>query len=136
MMAPGGALHGVRFATRRPLKKILFLLFLLPGPAVGQDYFGAIAYSPRTGADGWAKDHPSRRAAERAALSGCRQHAKDCRSVMWFKNGCGTLATSAKAYGWGWGTTQELADAEAIKACGKHASGCKVKRQVCTARQG
>jgi serine/threonine-protein kinase len=120
----------------RVSQAVILIALLFPALVLAEDYFGAIAYSPRTGADGWAKDHPSRKAAERAALSGCRQHAKDCRSVVWFKNGCGTLATSAKAYGWGWGTTQELADAEAIKACGKHASGCKVKRQVCTARPG
>lgn len=118
------------------LRFFLLLLALLPGPAFSQaqDFFGAIAYSPLTGADGWAKDHPSRRAAERAALEGCREHAKDCRPIVWFKNACGALAISDKAYGWGWGTTQDLADAEAIKACGKHAKGCKVKRQVCTAR--
>ena len=35
-------------------------------------------------------------------------------------------------YGWGWGTTQKLADAEAIKACAKHGTACKVTLQVCT----
>jgi serine/threonine-protein kinase len=120
----------------RVSQAVILVALLFPALALAEDYFGAIAYSPRTGADGWAKDHPSRRAAERAALSGCREHAEDCRAVVWFKNGCGALAISAKVYGWGWGTTQALADAEAMRACGKHASGCKVKRQVCTARAG
>lgn len=112
----------------------MLIAVIVPCAAFAQDYFGAIAYSPRTGADGWARDHPSRAAAERAALAGCREHAKDCRKVVWFKNACGALAISAKAYGWGWGPTQALADAEAMKACSKHANGCKVKRRVCTAR--
>jgi hypothetical protein len=123
MMAPG---------KESLLRVSLFILALLPGPAWSTDFFGAIAYSPRTGADGWAKDHPSQDAAERAALSACGQSASDCRGVLWFKNGCGALAVSAKVYGWGWGTTQALADAEAIKACTKHALGCKVTRQICT----
>jgi serine/threonine-protein kinase len=131
MMASGGTAPAARFATR--LRKFVLIAALLPSLALAQDFFGAIAYSPGTGADGWAKDHPSRRAAQRAALEGCRQHAKDCRPVVWFKNACGALAISNKAYGWGWGSTQALADAEAIKACAKHAKGCKVKRQVCTA---
>lgn len=97
------------------------------------DYFGAIAYSPSSGADGWSKDHRSRKAAERAAVEGCRRHAEDCKPVVWFKNGCGALAVGGKAYGWGWGTTQALADGEAVKACSRHAKACKVTRKVCTA---
>jgi hypothetical protein len=120
----------------RAMRLAVLLAFILPSVALAADYFGAIAYSPRSGADGWAKDHPSRKAAETAALSACNKHAKDCRAVLWFKNGCGAIAVSAKAYGWGWGTTQGLADTEAIKACSKHAKGCKVTRQVCTAGAG
>jgi Domain of unknown function (DUF4189) len=120
------------------LKKIVFILLLLPAAAHAQlqEYFGAIAYSPTSGAHGWAKDHPSRDAAERASLAECRKRAKDCRNVLWFKNGCGALAISAKAYGWGWGSTQALADGEAIKACSRHAKGCKVTSRACTTGAG
>lgn len=119
------------------LKKTLLLFLAVPAIALAQpEYFGAIAYSPGSGAHGWAKDHPSRKAAERAALAACRKHAKDCRNVLWFKNGCGALAVSAKAYGWGWGSTQALADAEAIRACSKHTKGCKVTSRACTAGAG
>jgi serine/threonine-protein kinase len=114
------------------VRLVFTVALLFPAAVLAADYFGAIAYSTRSGANGWAKDHPSREAAERAALAACSKHAKDCKAVLWFKNGCGALAVSAKAYGWGWGTTQALADGEAIKACAKHASGCKVKHQVCT----
>ena len=102
----------------------------------GQEYFGAIAYSPKSGAHGWAKDHSSRAAAEKAALSACRKHAKDCRSAVWFKNGCGTLVVNPKGYYWGWGTTQALADTEATKVCAKKGGGCKVSVQVCTTGAG
>jgi uncharacterized protein DUF4189 len=115
------------------LRGILLILFFLPAAALAQELFGAIAYSTGSGAYGWAKDHPSREAAERASLAACSKRAKDCRNVLWFKNGCGALAVSAKAYGWGWGSTQALADGEAIKACAKHATGCKVTSQACTA---
>ncbi|HZO02297.1 MAG TPA: DUF4189 domain-containing protein [Burkholderiales bacterium] len=115
------------------VRVILFLALFVPAAVLAKDYFGAIAYSTRSGANGWAKDHASREAAERAAVAACSKHAKDCKAVLWFKNGCGALAVGAKAYGWGWGTTQALADTEAIKACAKHAAGCKVKHQVCTA---
>jgi hypothetical protein len=116
------------------LRALVLILALLPGPVLAQDYFGAIAYSQSTGAHGWAKDHPSRETAERAALSACAENANDCRPLFWFKNGCGALAVDASAKaGWGWGTTQKLADAEAVKACRKQAKGCKIRRQVCTA---
>lgn len=114
----------------------VLILALLPATLFAQDYFGAIAYSPTSGAQGWAYDQPSREAAERTALSACRKHAKDCRVVVWFQNGCGALAESAKVYGWGWGRTQALADAQAIKACSEHAKRCKVTRQLCTAGSG
>ena len=118
------------------MKKILLLLLVVPAAALAQDYFGAIAYSPRSGAHGWANDQPSREAAAKAALSGCSKHAKDCRPVVWFKNACGALAVSAKVYGWGWGTTQTLADTQAMKACSEYAKGCRVKRRLCTAGSG
>ena len=118
------------------MRCFLLTLALLAGPAAAADYFGAIAYSPKTGADGWAKDHPSREAAERAALEACRKHAHDCRPVFYFWNTCAALATSPSTYAWGWAENQTAADLEAMKACAKHAAGCKVIRQVCTSRAG
>ena len=119
------------------LRVLALILAFAANPVLAQDYFGAIAYSKSSGAHGWAKDHPSREAAERAALAACAKNAKDCQPLFWFKNGCATLAVDASAKaGWGWGTTQELADAEAVKACSKQAKGCKIRRQVCTTGAG
>jgi hypothetical protein len=116
------------------LRALVFVLALLPATVLAQEYFGAIAYSPTTRAHGWAKDHPSREAAERAALSGCRKHAADCSAVLWFKNACGALATGPKGGGWAWDQTQSVADQGAISACAKHSPACTVKRRVCTTR--
>ena len=113
---------------------VLAIVLLVAGPAYAADYYGAIAYSPTTRAHGWAKDHPSRQAAERASLSGCAQHAADCSAVLWFKNACGALATGPKGAGWAWDQKQSAADQGAISACAKHSTACTVKRRVCTAR--
>lgn len=114
---------------------VFVLLALAPWVAFAQNYFGAIAYSPKTGAHGWAKDHPSREAAERAALAGCRKYANDCRGVVWFRNACGALATGLKReYGSAWGETQAAADSEALKLCAKYSKTCTIKQRVCTAR--
>jgi hypothetical protein len=113
---------------------VLMLLLLGPAAASAADYYGAIAYSRSSAAHGWAKDHPSREAAERAALAGCRKHAADCSAVLWFKNACGALATGPKGAGWAWDQTQSVADQGAINACAKHSTACTVKRRVCTTR--
>lgn len=115
------------------MRLLVLALALLSSPVFAQDYFGAIAYSATSGAQGWSNNQPSREAAEKAALKACRRHAKDCKAVVWFQNGCGALAVSSKVYGWGWGTTQALADAQAMKACSEHAKHCKVTRRLCTA---
>jgi len=116
------------------MRIVLVIALALPSLVLAQDYYGAIAYSNSTGAHGWAKDHPSRAAAEKAALSGCSKHADDCAPVLWFKNACGALALGPKASGWGWGESQQLADSAAINACARHSKACTVKQRVCTTR--
>jgi uncharacterized protein DUF4189 len=113
---------------------ILLLVVFLPGAILAADYFGAIAYSTGTRAHGWAKDHRSRDAAEKAALSGCAKHAQDCKAVLWFKNACGALATGPQGAGWAWNTAQAAADQAALNACAQHSKACTVKRRVCTSR--
>lgn len=101
--------------------------------ARAQDYFGAIAYSLESGAHGWANNHPTREAAERAAMANCLRFAQDCKVALWFGNACAALATSPRhGYGTGWGDTQMKADNEAMKACATHSTGCFVKRRLCT----
>jgi hypothetical protein len=114
------------------MRGALLILGLLPALALAQDYYGAIAYSPGKKAHGWAYNHPTRKAAESAALGNCRKFAPDCKTLVWFKNACAALATGPGGYGSAWGSTQTAADGEALKLCGQHSKGCSVTRRVCT----
>jgi len=114
------------------MRGTLLIFLLLPVAAFAQDYYGAIAYSPRSGAHGWASNHPSRKAAENVALSNCRKHAPDCKTQVWFKNACGALATGKGGFGTAWGSVPNAVDDEALKLCAKHAKECAVVRRVCS----
>lgn len=115
------------------VRGILVLLLLVPAAAwAEQEYYGAIAYSPTRKAHGWSTNHPSRVAAQKAALAFCTEHAPDCRIQVWFKNACASLATGPGGYGSAWGSNQAAADGEALKLCGKHSKDCNVARRVCT----
>lgn len=116
------------------------LLCLLVGwgasPTVAQDYYGAIAYSPSTGAHGWTYDYATRQEAQDTALSECRQHADDCVIALWFRNACGALAIGSNGYGSGWGTSRSRAERDALQSCRRYTGGCSIKRWVCTTRYG
>lgn len=98
------------------------------------EFYGAIAYSPSNRAHGWAYDYPSRRDAERRALSLCRRHAEDCIVPVWFRNACGALAVGADGYGTGWGSNRKSAEGQAVQSCRRYSGGCAVIRWVCTTR--
>jgi len=104
------------------------------GDASARDNFGAIAYSPSTGAHGWSYDYASRAAAEEVALANCRQLAGDCVVPVWFRNACGALAVGSGGHGSGWGTSRRLAERFALRSCRKNTSGCWIKRWACTTR--
>ncbi|MBW6422618.1 DUF4189 domain-containing protein [Rhizobium sp. XQZ8] len=101
------------------------------GGAMAADSFGAIAYSPATGATGWSYDHNSRRSAERTAQNNC--NANDCEIAIWFKNGCGAVAVGQQG-GWGadWGADIDPAKYLAVEACRQHTTGCRVVRWQCS----
>jgi uncharacterized caspase-like protein len=103
-------------------------------PSNPANRFGAIAYSPSTGAHGWSFDYASREEAERVAISNCSQHARDCSVPLWFQNACGALAVGPSGYGTGWGINQSLAESYAIGVCGQYSANCSVRRWVCTTR--
>lgn len=112
---------------------VLALTFGAAGAAA--DNYGAIAYSPSTGAHGWSYDYNSRSAAESVALANCRKHAGDCVIPIWFRNACGALAVGAgNGYGSGWGTSRSIAEGYALKTCRQHTSGCAIRRWACTTR--
>src|SRR5262245_65613021 len=78
----------------------------------GEEYYGAIAYSPTNRAHGWSYDYPSRKDAERRALAQCRRHAEDCVVPVWFRNACGALAVGSDGYGSGWGPSRKSAEGQ------------------------
>jgi len=107
-------------------------LMVQTAPAAAQDYFGAIAYSSRSGALGWANDYRSRYGAENAALSQC---GGGCRVVIWFKNACGAIETASDhSFGTGWSSSRRAAESIAMGGCRENAADCGVRRWVCTTR--
>ena len=122
------------------MQRVSLWLLIALAPALAMaaanlpDLYGAIAYSPSKRAHGWAKDHPSRKAAEKAALAGCSKHAPDCAAVLWFTNACGAIAVGPKGAGWAWDPRQENADRAALNACAQHSKACTVKQRICTTR--
>ncbi|WP_377289562.1 DUF4189 domain-containing protein [Rhizobium sp. SG2393] len=97
------------------------------------DSFGAISYSPDTGATGWSYSWSSRRQAEREAQQNCYENAGDCRVAIWFKNACGAVAAGDDGgWGSGWGSNSNRARREAIKQCSQYSDGCRVVRWQCS----
>lgn len=120
--------------TRGVLSVSLLCLLLGWGTsrAAAQDYFGAIAFSPKTRAHGWAYDYASRSEAQARAMSECRRHAGDCVDAVWFRNACGALAVGSKAFGAGWGSNRNLAERSALQSCRRFSDDCSVIRWICT----
>jgi hypothetical protein len=109
------------------------LLLVLSGAAEARDYYGAIAYSKTTRAQGYVYDQDSQDEAESAALVSCSDSASDCEPLIWFRNACGALAVSSEgAYGGTWGEDEATAEQKALKACGEYAKDCQIVRWVCT----
>lgn len=102
--------------------------------AQAQDMYGAIAYSPSSGAHGYAYDYASQAGAEDRALDECRSYGEGCQNVMWFRNACGALAVGPDGWGSDWGEDRSRAENKAINACQQHSSNCQVIRWVCTSR--
>ena len=115
---------------------VIFLALIGSVPAASaQDAFGAIAYSPSTGAYGYSYDFPSRAAAEAGAFNDCSKHNSGCQVVLWFKNACGSLAVGANG-GWGtaWAASRKLADKQAVGQCSRNDQGCRPVVFSCVTR--
>ncbi|EUB96229.1 protein of unknown function DUF4189 [Rhizobium sp. CF080] len=115
---------------RTILASLSFCILLAGAGQSMADSFGAIAYSPRTGALGWSYDHTSRRNAERAAQSNC--DASDCRVAIWFDQACGAVARGPDGWGSGWGYSRREAENQAIGSCRQNSHGCQVIRWQCS----
>ena len=103
-----------------------------PTVAADDDYYGAIAFSTASGANGYAQDFDSQEGAEERALQEC---GSGCEVVVWFKNACGALAVGeGNGYGTAWAGNREAAEDGAIRVCAKNAGNCAVKAWACTTR--
>jgi hypothetical protein len=89
--------------------------------------WGAIAYSSKTGAYGFAVDQPSKRSAETEAF---RQCGADCDVIRTFRNACGAVAQAQKRYVWDTGASREIAEMKAQKRCG--GDSCRTLVWACT----
>ncbi len=69
-------------------------------PAAARDYYGAIAFSQGSGADGYSTNYSTQGGAQAKALQEC---GGGCKVILWFKNACGALAVGkGNGYGSGW----------------------------------
>jgi serine/threonine-protein kinase len=93
--------------------------------------FGAIAFSPATGATGYTYDMPTREVAEERALQQCGAR---CRTVLWFRNACGALAVGNNGFGSAWAPQQRAAALMALDRCRQRTSECRIKVTACAGR--
>ena len=78
--------------------------------------YGAIAYSPSTGAMGIAYNHGARADADAAAIGFCSK--ADCVTVAYFSNSCGAIATAPTGQmATGTGNSGDTAQAFALSSC-------------------
>lgn len=114
------------------LTTIVFAVITLCAGAYA-DEWGSIAFSPRTGANGYSHNYDARSTAQSWAMYYCEGRANDCRIVVNFRNACGALA-QGNAGGWGanWGINRAAAETNAMNICRTHDRGCRVIRWVCS----
>ncbi len=103
-----------------------------PPPARAR--FGAIAYSPSSGAHGSAYNFGNLGSAGSRALGECQANAGgagDCEVQVTFQ-ACGAIATAPDlSFGTGYGPTQASAQGEALAICGRYATGCQIADTIC-----
>ena len=88
--------------------------------------WGAIAYSTKTGAYGYAVDRTNKRDAETEAFRNC---GTNCDLLRTFRNGCGAVAARPKRVSSDTGASREIAEAKALRKCGDQ---CKIAVWACT----
>lgn len=98
--------------------------------AAGKHY-GALAYDPATGAQGFTYDYSSPAQASERALQNC---GPACYVVAKFVNECAAVASAAAdphITGVGKGDTQSQAEQVALRTCNQLGSNCLVKTWAC-----
>lgn len=120
--------------ARRTLCALAVFIIVALGVGVSHaaNQYGAIAFNKQTRAYGYSYNHSTQAAAEADAVARCA--GSQCRSMMWFANGCGALAVGSVTYGAGSGPTKAVALKQANDRCGR--DDCKILAWTCTDRNG
>ncbi|MBX3573941.1 MAG: DUF4189 domain-containing protein [Mesorhizobium sp.] len=122
----------------RPVARVLlsgaFAVGLsLAGAGVALADFGAIAFSPQSGAYGYSYGAGTRAQAERIAMSNCRANGAGCRLLVYFRNACGALAVgNGNGYGYAWAGTRGQAEGRAMQECRNQTSSCRLVAWSCS----
>ena len=113
------------------MKKVLLIaLFAFISARSAEASYGAIAYSPSTGAVGTSWGYFTKSEAVDSALDFCFQ--PDCQITVWVNNACASLAVSSLStyqYASAWSTDKEWAIDSALRQCGPN---CYTKSWLCS----
>jgi len=114
------------------LAAVALLLVALDASAATskKQLWGAIAYSTKSGAYGYAVDMKTKRDAEAGAF---RQCGNDCDQLKSFRNNCGAVAQDGKKFGWSLGASREIAEQKASQKCG--GERCRTLVWACTSEK-
>ena len=122
-----------RTLTRFTICMVIFSIY--SGTALAGANYGAIAFSPSTGGNGYAFGLSTRESAEQVAISECEKYSNsnDCQSVVTTEGGCAALAVGADSYGSAVGNSSNTAQRSALRNCRSAGSGiaCQVIRWLC-----
>lgn len=95
-----------------------------------KNLYGSIAVFGYGSYSGFSWNYSSRQEAVNAALKACFESSRGkCRTAIWFRNGCGALATSLAAYGAAYHSDELTAQYNALERCGN--KFCRIKKVVC-----
>ena len=96
-----------------------------------QDLYGSIAVFAYGSYYGFGWNYSTKQEAIAAALQSCFNSSRGkCRTAIWFRNGCGALATAMLAYGAGYGPNKLAAQRNALDKCSSRF--CRIRQVVCT----
>jgi len=113
-------------------------VLLISSECHAKNYYGAFAYSDKTGGYGYSIDYSTRYSAEKKAINVCKKKTGDrgCKVLVWVKNACSALALGSNlTAGTGWGNNKTLAKRHALNSCRKYkGKNCKIEKWFCTAR--
>ena len=89
------------------------------GPGGRGKIYGAIAYSKKNGVYGYSHGWTNEKKAELVALKNCKENGKGCKSIVWFYNSCGAVASDGRHVTWGQADSAQAAMQQALDKCNK-----------------